>query len=350
MWSHPHLRPARFTALAAILVLTLALAPVLSRPAAVRADDGCDPSEPVACVPLPDESDGGPGSDRGAIGPAVAAPAPIRPDLCPPILSDAPPGAAIAAPLPAPRGCSVREIVVAVNRANVLYARALRTLDVSVLFPAWGGEALADLRAQIAGLRATGRFVTPQLLSITPREIRPAGRAATVRTIENWIYQERARFTGELLFEQNQWVQNIYSLAFDGGSWLVMRDVITLIDPPPLPSPVVSAAVVTDRDIYPANDTVRVTVTNDGSVTLTAGGGFRCSLFRIERLGPDGWQRAPFPEPLIACPAIATLIRPGESRTEFLPAGGPGIYRIAFPYSAETGETGTAFSAPYVVR
>ncbi len=329
----------------AVLVFTL----LAVRPAPARAQEGvCDPDEVGACLELPIEAPGEAGDGRTQ--PSPAAPLPPRP--CPPTSAVAPDvieRAAPAIPLP-PRCPPAQELAAAVNRANLAFVRAFRTLDPRVLSIAWGGEAFAELQGQIALLRAAGRYATPRLLSIRLVDMAWSGSTAQVRTVEHWLYQERWLGTGELALEQDQWVENRYTLARRmPGDWIVVRDVITLINAPA--SPVV-LRVTTDRDEYAVGDLVTGTVSNEGAVAVTAGGGYACGPFRIEWFGPEGWQRAPVPEPLLPCSAIAQIVRPGESRTQTLPgAPGPGIYRLAFHYSVEGGEgSGVAYSAPYLVR
>src|SRR5262249_34949077 len=150
-------------------------------------------------------------------GPATAAPSRPPPDdrrPCPPILSsDAAPGG-VAAPLPVPRGCfDFKAIIATVNRANVLYARAVRTLDTMELSQAWAGEALAEGAGRVRGVRETGRSAPPQLFPIPRGGGRLAGAPARGRTVEHWLYQERARLSGAVLLELDEWAANSYELS-----------------------------------------------------------------------------------------------------------------------------------------
>lgn len=329
----------------AAVLLTLLVLPVA--PARAQGEGVCDPDEVGACLELPQQEPAEAGDGRAL--PLPAAPLPPRP--CPPTSAVAPDvieRAAPAIPLP-PRCPPAHELAAAVNRANLAFVRAFRTLDPRVLSIAWGGEAFAELQGQIALLRAAGRYATPRLLSIRLVDMAWSGSTAQVRTVEHWLYQERWLGTGELALEQDQWVENRYTLARRmPGDWIVVRDVITLIA---APTPV-ALRVTTDRDGYAVGDLVTATVINEGTVAVAAGGGYACGLFHIEWFGPDGWQRAPVPEPLLPCLAIAQIIRPGESRSQTLPgAPRPGIYRLAFPYSTAVGEGGgVVYSAPYLVR
>jgi hypothetical protein len=219
------------------LVLLFALAAVvLQQPPSARADDdGCDPDEPIACLPLPPDEPVAP----APAGPSAAAAAPIPLPL-PCLPFRVPQGApAAAAPIPPfPPGCGVRDAIVAVNRANGVYARALRTLDPSVLPPLWQDSALANLQGQIAWLRGEGRYATVQLLSITLLDITPRPGAITIHTIEHWTYQERSRRSGRVLLDLDEWADNVYSLALRPRGWAVVQDDITLAGPPPFTPPV----------------------------------------------------------------------------------------------------------------
>ncbi|MFN8555953.1 MAG: hypothetical protein U0531_00885 [Dehalococcoidia bacterium] len=347
-----------------LILLALALGATLrigaARPVAAQTPDGCDPSEPVACIPLPEEDgSAAPGSAAPSAPPrAAAAPLPAPPVPCPPVLAPPAPATAAAAPLPitVPPGCGYRDVVATVNRGNSLFSRALRTLDATVLYGTWSGQALADLEGQVATLRAANQYGTPRLNSIVMQEVGVGGATARVRSMENWLNQVRSRPTGALVTEQNQWVENLYELELRGGSWSIVRNVITLVDqpgpfpPPPPPTPVISLRVTTDTDFYRRGSNITGTVTNTGSAAVTWGGAYACGPFHQERFTGNGWERAPLPEPLIACPAIANVLRPGESRTQTLPTGPSGIYRLVFRSSAEFGPGGETYSEPYLVR
>lgn len=344
----PHHTIRSLGLLAAALV---ALGALLLHPVSVHADDGCDASEPVACLPLPapDLSPSAPVPAAGAASPAPnTAPAPARPcpqPARPPSLDDSSTTAAAASPLCSPYPGAIA----AINRANVLYVRALHSLDTSHLSEVWGGDALADIVNQVDGLNSTGQYGTPQLLAISLEQVTFAPDAAVIRTREHWLYQQRRIDTGEVTVEQDQLVRNVYTLSWTGSGWLVVGDVVTLLNAP-APVPAVSVSVGTDNDHYPTGGTVRATITNNGATAVSGGGGYACGLLRIEWLGPNGWEKAPIPEPRIACPAIARVLNPGDSAVETVPAGTrAGTYRVAFPYSS-SGGAGTAYSDPYTVQ
>ena len=230
----------------------LLLATIVSSPArAQTAPDGCDPNEAVACLIIPSDpnapADSGPGRAAAPQGPgpnaAIAAPAPPPPTPgpvpCAPFAVDVlPPEAAIAipapqAPLPPPPpiSCGYQNVVAAVNAANVAYVRALRTLDTRNLSCCWSDGALSELRRQVSDLRGQGLYATPQLLSITLREIRPGRGVTTVRTVEHWIYEQRTRWSGDTVYWDDQWVENVYTLQFRNGRWLVIRDDVSMLGP-----------------------------------------------------------------------------------------------------------------------
>lgn len=342
----------------AALFTVLALLALGVRPAAAQSpEDGCDPNETIACLPLPDTAEpAGPAT----AGPRIAPP-PI-PAPCPLPLGGPTPR---IAPL-LPSTCDPRAVVVAVNRANVLYARALRTWDGSELPAAWSGEALAQVRGYIQDLRGRGVYSTSELRSIVLEELRINGNRATVRTLENWLYRENSRFTGRVTYQQDGWWANRYEMEQQGGVWRVARNEVVAASGPPLPPPLpppciaifppppgcgpsvpVLVTVSTDHGFYSLGNTVFATITNTGAVPVYGGGGYRCGLADLEVNYGYEWERAPGGAEI--CPAIATVLRPGESRMERLSAGpGTGQYRLAVRVSSEGGDD-TFYSAPYFV-
>jgi hypothetical protein len=350
-------RPLRAAGALALLVAVFALALAAPRSAAAQApEDGCDPSEPIACIPLPDgEGDGEPDGPTASI----AAPrVPQPPVPCPPALGGE---ARIAAPVPPPPACDRRSVVATINRANVLFARALRAVNANELPEVWADGALQMVRGYVAYLRQSGLYATPELHSITLEELRVSGGRATVRTLENWLYQERSRFSGRVTYQDNQWVANLYELELRGRSWFVVHNETALVPaplprpgPPPPPSPpcidifppppgcgqpplppVTLAILAADRPVYRFGETIMATISNIGTLTLTGGGGYRCGLIELEYLTSDGaWVRAPGASEV--CPAIGQLLRPGESRTErFRVVSLPGWYRLTAHVSSE---------------
>jgi len=219
-------RAVHRTAIAVVLLVVVITAQTAAPIGAQPSPDGCDPVEPVACLALPEEQ------ASTAESPSAAATTPRPPLPCPP-------GAAeltIAAPIVPPTACERRAVVATVNRANVLFAQALRSVDASALPEAWSGDALLQVRDYVARLRAGGRYATPELRSIELTELQSDGGRAFVRTLEHWLYQERDRLSGRVVLQEDQWVVNEYELRWERFSWVVVRDVIYTA-PPPQPRP-----------------------------------------------------------------------------------------------------------------
>jgi hypothetical protein len=343
----------RLAALLLALGLLTAVA-VAPRPAAAQTpDSGCDPEEDVACIPLPEEP-AAPATAQ-APEPNVAAPLPVRPCLPAPMSVDE--GAAIALPQtpipPTPLPCGTRDVIATINTANALYARALRTWNTADLSLVWRGEALNQIEGYVAVLRSSGHYATPSLRSISLTDLRVASDRARAVTVENWLYQERTRLSGSVVYEENQWVENLYELRRIADRWYVVRNEVRAVSGPPLPPPPVPApgplTVTADRSDYAVGEAVTARITNQTGETVTGGGGYRCGFVQVERLGPLGWEPAPGGAEI--CPLIARLLRPGETAMETVPAGPiPGTYRLLVRGSTESGQTLTASSAPYTVR
>lgn len=253
-----------------VLALLLAFATLLSvRSQRARADDGCDTSEEVACIPLPAQESSGPClSDSGQLcGQATGASAPAAsvgvsvaaaPVLCPlPAESAAPATGAAAVPVP-PTGCcwgpfagessapsaaavaippfpcpSFRDIYRTINLGNAADVRALRTLSTDGLDGYWRRGALSDIQNEIADLQLRGDYATPKLSSISIQSSRFSGlNTAIVHTVEHWRYQERSLDDRSIVFDQDEWAANEYDLTRVDGSWYISVDTITLTDGP----------------------------------------------------------------------------------------------------------------------
>jgi hypothetical protein len=354
------LRVMRGPILVLMLMAALASLFLMVRPVGAQApaDDGCDPNEQIACLPLPEEAAPSGGHER----PSIAAPS----VPCPPVVfGDA--EARIAAPAPPSDRCDQRGIIATVNYANVLYARALRSLNTQELPNAWTGDALNQVRGIVADLRSRGHYGTPELRSISLEELRSDGSRAHVRTLENWLYQERALLTGRVVVEENQWVINEYVLDRQGGSWFVSRNDVTvtpgplpppsmpciLIFPPPpgcdtgQPAPSVDLSVTSDRRDYHVLDPIVATITNHGTESVWGGGGFACGMVALEMRLDDQWQPAPGGADI--CPAIAIGLAPGESRTETIEGHFVGTYRLVVQATSDSGAEAIAYSEPFVV-
>ncbi len=342
MRTHLIAGPIRLMVLAFLMLLALSMAGA-GRPAVVSADEaGCD--EDVVCLAAPSEA-----TSAAAIGPAVAAPLPPSPPTVCGLRSGAV-GIAVAVPAPPPPSCTpTRDLITTVNRANILYARALRTLDGSILGEAWTSDGLAELLRQIAALRDGGRYATPRLhtISLTSMDLGP--NTATVRTTERWTYQERWRFSGELVAEQDQWARNDYYLAVRGGVWRVTRNDVALI---PAPQPTPSVRVETDADTYAPGQTATLTMTNDSGATLVIDLGENCTTTALERQRWDGGWELAGEAPWVCLPTIP--LQPGGRTSRIFAVWQPGTYRLRAGYRpsgpGNWPPAGMAYSRAFVIR
>jgi hypothetical protein len=271
---------------AAALVLVAGLA-ALTGHSAVRADEGCDGSEQVACIALPSDSSPQPGSPIAASGAAgasaVAAPAPgvlcAQGACCPPLplgvaspqtgsaavavppggycpypqnwcyplppyagvpggsVSSGPAVAAVPAPgfYPPQAYCSpYRVIYTTINLGNAADVRALRTLSTDTLRPYWRAGAYSDIASQVSQLQSVGDYATPRLYSIQVQSanVDLLSSTATVRTLEHWLYEEHSQADGSLVYSQDEWVTNRYTLSFQSNGWYITSDAITLTSGP----------------------------------------------------------------------------------------------------------------------
>jgi hypothetical protein len=225
---------------------------------AARADDSCDTSEQVACIPISAEGAGGAGGastsiSSGANAPAAAAAVPVLPPLecdtgpcpapvyCPgplplPAGTNAPNASAVPiAPVPVPSPCfPYRSIFTTINLGNAADVRALRTLSTDALRPYWRGQALRDIQAQIDALQASGLMANARLISIQvqSRTIDGFGGTARVRTLEHWQLDERSLDDGSLVVSQDEWVRNDYSLTLQGSGWYITGDTMSVLPGP----------------------------------------------------------------------------------------------------------------------
>lgn len=257
-------RPAislRTAILRSVLVAVSALAcVVLSSPKAVRAGQSCDTSEQVACIPLPADNPGpGTGTQSGGSAttsaPAAAAvPIPCNPGGASPALPCQPPpnGGCYPVPIaaspanapavaaPAPYSCSpYRSIYTTINLGNAADVRALRTLSTGGLYAYWHNDAFSLLQSQVDQLQSVGDYANTRLYSIQVRSatLNLLSSTADVRTLEHWLYQERASADNSLVYSQDEWVDNDYTLSSTNGSWYITADTITLTQGPiPVPA------------------------------------------------------------------------------------------------------------------
>jgi hypothetical protein len=365
--------PSRRTrGVVALILAAFTLALALAGPAGVGAQsppaDGCDPSDPVACIPLPEQEGT---SDQPA--PQIAAPLPPGPPACAPVsVRSTAPETSIATPLPP--GCPVQDVVATMNRANVLWARAVRTLDPMGLPEVWAGPALDGVRTYVEQLRRAGQYVTPELRAIVLTGLQTDGRRAHLTTTEVWFQQLRWWPSGGVVVEDLQRVSNLYELERRAGRWVVVRNEVrpggTPIPLPPLPAPppciaifppppgcggtdapAASVTVTADKEIYRPGEPVVATVTNTGSTTLSGGGGYACGLVEVAVAVGEGDLYRPAPGGAEVCTAIAQLLRPGESRTETFSFDQPGRYRLIVRLTAEGSPAGQVVVAsdPFTV-
>lgn len=360
--------------LLALLLTALTLTLTLSGPGTARAQDSsdiCDPSEPVACIPIPEQP-----VEPGANTPSIGAPIPPVPGPCTPIAVQAPSaGTGIAVPLPP--GCPVGDVITTMNRANLLWARAVRTLDPSVLDEVWAGAARQSVRDYVAQLRAAGQYLAPELRAITLTGIQNNGRRARLTTVETWYMELRWWPSGPVILADRQRVANLYELEWGQSGWKVVRNEVHPVDNqlplPPLPpgppsppciaifppppgcegseSPASSVTVTADKEIYLPGETVVATVTNTGNTVLAGGSGYGCGLVEVGYAPGGGDMYTPAPGGAEVCPAIAILLKPGESRTETFTFTELGQYRLIVRMSVEGSPTGQTVVAsdPFMV-
>lgn len=227
-----------------LAVLALAFACLgAGRHVSAQSDPNCEDPDTVACIPTTPAGSGGGSGGSGAPAAAppaaagAAAPAPIAPPgivppgpICPvpprpPILL---PGAA-AAPAPGPVSgyypC-YNDIYGTINRANLAYARAMRSLDPSQLRLYWGQDALQELRTQIDQLNSSGSYRVLRLLSIDVIEQSVGPNTAWVHTSEHWTTQTWS-YAGYEYDSGDAWYDNQYYLYRVGGRWVIGTDVVS---------------------------------------------------------------------------------------------------------------------------
>jgi hypothetical protein len=254
---------------------------MLSGRSVARADDSCDSSEQVACIPLPSDNSGPQGGTSSASSTAAAAPnlaavpipcpsagccgsippgGPLIPDSpiapapnsCPPPnnycfpypppvvgSANAAASAAVPVPGPAPYTCSpYRSIYTTINLGNAADVRALRTLSSDNLPQYWRQNALNQLQSQVSYLQSVGDYANARLYSIQVQNatLDLLSSTARVRTLEHWLYQERSGYDGSLVYNQDEWVTNNYTLSATGNVWYITGDTISTANGPIPPS------------------------------------------------------------------------------------------------------------------
>jgi hypothetical protein len=246
-------RPGRLVVIASLLAVVVFFGLGGMGRGAVHAQDDPDCEDPntVACIvvpppPPPTQSPDQTQPSQGAAAPSAAAAAPAPPGFqtpptfCPPPTEPpyppypypgplpAAPGAAApsaAPPIPpAPYPC-IADVYRSINRANLVYARAMRSLDSSQLAIYWGQDALRDLMTQIRGLRLSSSYRVLRLWSIDVVDQSIGYGSAWVHTREHWT-TETWSYDGYQLDSGDAWYDNQYYLYRAGGRWLIGTDIV----------------------------------------------------------------------------------------------------------------------------
>ena len=113
-----------------------------------------------------------------------------------------------------------------INRANLAFARAMRSLDPSQLRLYWGQDALQQLLGQIEQLRDTNSYRVFRLLSIDVIEQSVGPNYAWVHTSEHWVTQTWSG-DGYEYDGSDAWYDNQYYLYRVGGRWLIGTDIVS---------------------------------------------------------------------------------------------------------------------------
>lgn len=225
-----------------IVALTLAALSLVSlRPVAAQQGPDCEDPDTVACLPTGGMPQPAPQpSPMPSVAPAppppaaAAAAAPVRYPICPPVPPPYPPpgpplplGAGSAAPIPAPIPTypCFSDIYGTINRANLAYARAMRSLDISLLTPYWGQDALQQVVGQIGSLQAAGSYRVLRLKSIQVLEQAISPGYAWVHTSEHWTTATWS-FDGYQYDAGDAWYDNQYYLYRVGGRWVIGTDIV----------------------------------------------------------------------------------------------------------------------------
>ncbi|HEY7295124.1 MAG TPA: hypothetical protein VH916_08780 [Dehalococcoidia bacterium] len=222
----------------ALLALLFACLSAGGRHAAAQSDPDCEDPATVACIPTTPAGGSGGAAPASPAGPGAAAAAPAAPlppapyPICPP---PGPPIPVPVAPVPsaAPSAGPVGgynpcygDVYGSINRANLAYARAMRSLDASQLRLYWGQDALQDLLGQIGQLRASNSYRVLRLLSIRVIEQSVGPSYAWVHTSEHWVSQTWS-YDGYEYDSGDAWYDNQYYLYRSGGRWIIGSDVVS---------------------------------------------------------------------------------------------------------------------------
>ena len=117
---------------------------------------------------------------------------------------------------------TIRQVVLRAN-SDTIYSEAYRTGNAELLRAAWGGEALLDMQDDIAGMRAMGQYLDPQLEGMDFQRIEELGpgRVRAI-TLERWLarlYQVGGTYLGYA----RQTVENRYLLERQGDGWIIIE-------------------------------------------------------------------------------------------------------------------------------
>ncbi|HEY8837413.1 MAG TPA: hypothetical protein VIO16_07000 [Dehalococcoidia bacterium] len=223
-------------------VMTASLGVMVSRPVSAQQGPDCEDPDTVACIPVdastpPPSPPTYPSGSAGAAAAPAAPPAiafpicpppypnPVPPPYPPPVPLPAAGQPNAAAPYPVPPYPCFNDVFSTINRGNLAYARAMRSLDAGLLPVYWGQDALRQLRAQIADLRASGSYRVLRLVSIDVLEQAIYPGYAWVHTTERWATATWS-FGGYQYDSSDSWYDNQYYLYRAGGGWIIGSDVV----------------------------------------------------------------------------------------------------------------------------
>lgn len=232
-------RHAGLIAAALIAGMLLALSLASSGRVFAQQDPACEDPETVACIPVSGSQAPTTGA-AGASGAAAAAPAPAAAGAPaaprPPCVLPGPPYPPYPGPYPLPAAAApgpvppiaylcFDDIFSTINRANLAYARSMRSADASQLFPYWGQDALQQLLGQISALRVSNSYRVLRLASIDLLEQQIYPGYAWVHTTEHWITATWS-YSGYLIDGNDAWYDNQYYLYRSGNRWIIGTDVV----------------------------------------------------------------------------------------------------------------------------
>jgi len=206
------------------------LAFVTAAPPARAQTAGCDDPETVACIPTPPPPAASPAAAPAGAAAAfpvyVCPPPPLPPPYPVPVDPYPVPTPATAAPTtpPVPPYC-YNDLYTTLNRANLAYARAMRSLDPSLLSPYWTQDALSNLIGQISSLQASGSYQVLRLRSIQVLDATYSAHGAWVHTSEHWTWETWSA-AGYEYDSGDGWYDNQYFLIRTPFGWAIGTDLV----------------------------------------------------------------------------------------------------------------------------